>query len=301
MTVPVPSAPPTLVAHLYEQSGGARWGLGREQFEASLAGSASHNFRGRTPSAADLEKYLTALHLEDLVLAAACAAGHEAAWDHFIKEHRPLLYRAANAIDPSGGARDLADALYGDLFGLQERAGVRHSLFHYFHGRSKLSTWLRAVLSQRHTDRVRAARRLDPIADDGPAAVAIAHASAGAPPNPQRAQFARAMQAALGGAIAALAPKERLRLMLYYLHDVTLAAIGRQLREHEATVSRHLARTRRLLRGEIESRLRRDHGFDARAVAECFETAIEDAGALDLRALVGADAERKKAVADRSD
>ena len=295
------SAPPELVARLFERSGAARWGLERDQFEASIAASVSHNFRERPPSADDVQRYLNGLHLEDLALAAACAAGHEAAWDHFIKEHRPLLYRAADAIDPSGGARELADALYGDLFGLQERAGVRHSLFHYFHGRSKLSTWLRAVLSQRHIDRVRASRRLDPIADDGPGAAAIAEASPNAAPNPQRARFAIAMEAALAAALAALAPKDRLRLMLYYLHDVTLAAIGRQLREHEATVSRHLARTRRSLRDDIESRLRRDHGFDARAIAECFETVIDDAGTLDLRHLVGTGTERKKALADRSD
>ena len=293
------SLPSDLVGRLYERSGAARWGLARDRFEASLGASVSHNFRGRAPGAAEIEKYLNALHLDDFALAASCAAGLEPAWDHFVREHRPLLYRAADAIDPSGGARDLADALYGDLFGLQERAGVRHSLFHYFHGRSKLSTWLRAVLSQRHIDRVRAARRLAPIADEGPDA--IAEKSSGATASPERARFASAMQTALAAALAALAPKDRLRLVMYYLHDVTLAAIGRQLREHEATVSRHLTRTRRRLRDDIEKRLRRDHGFDARAVAECFESVIEDAGALDLRGLVGTRAERKKAVADRSD
>lgn len=296
MTVSLPSP---LVSRLYERSGAARWGLGQGAFEAALAASAAHNFRGRTPSAADAERYLSGLHLEDLALASACAAGHEPAWDAFVKEHRPLLYRAADAIDPTGGARELADALYGELFGLEERAGARRSLFVYYHGRSKLSTWLRAVLSQRHVDRVRATRRLKPLADDEPDAIAERdHRST---PNPQRTRFASAMQAVLAAAVAALAPKDRLRLMLYYLHDVTLAAIGRQLREHEATVSRHLAQTRRALRADMESRLRRDHGFDERAVAECFETVIEDAGALDLRDLVGAAPARKNALADRSD
>ena len=35
------------------------------------------------------------------------------------------------------------------------RAGERQSLFRYFHGRSSLTTWLRAVLAQRHVDRLR--------------------------------------------------------------------------------------------------------------------------------------------------
>src|SRR6185436_428372 len=80
--------------------------------------------------------------------------------------YRPVLYRAAAAMDPSGGARDLADALYAELFGLTERDGVRRSHFEYFHGRSSLATWLRAVLAQRSVDRARAARRLAPLPDD---------------------------------------------------------------------------------------------------------------------------------------
>ena len=69
-------------------------------------------------------------------------------------------------IDPGGGARELADSIYADLFGLQERDGERRSLFRYFHGRSSLATWLRAVLAQRQVDRVRATRRAARSIDD---------------------------------------------------------------------------------------------------------------------------------------
>src|SRR6185436_18147660 len=88
--------------------------------------------------------------------------------------YRPVLYRAASAIDPAGGARDLADALYAELFGLTERDGARRSHFEYFHGRSTLATWLRAVLAQRNVDRARAARRLEPLPDEESAAAAPA-------------------------------------------------------------------------------------------------------------------------------
>ena len=80
-----------------------------------------------------------------------------------MREYRPILYRSADAIDPGGGARELADSIYADLFGLQERDGERRSLFRYFHGRSSLATWLRAVLAQRQVDRVRSTRRLTPL------------------------------------------------------------------------------------------------------------------------------------------
>ena len=45
-----------------------------------------------------------------------------------------------------GTGRELADSLYADLFGLDTRDGERRSLFRYYHGRAKLTTWLRSVL-----------------------------------------------------------------------------------------------------------------------------------------------------------
>ena len=109
---------------------------------------------------------LESLRLEDLALACACAEGNAAAWDHFVLEYRPVLYRSADAMDSSGGARELADSLYADLFGLPAEGDERRSLFRYFHGRSSLATWLRAVLAQRQVDRARAAAKTAPLPDE---------------------------------------------------------------------------------------------------------------------------------------
>jgi hypothetical protein len=76
-----------------------------------------------------------------------------------------VLYRAADALDRHGGAREVADALYAELYGVRNAQGQRQSLFRYFQGRSSLATWLRAVLAQRYVDRQRAQRRLAPLAD----------------------------------------------------------------------------------------------------------------------------------------
>lgn len=289
---------PALAARLHGESGAARWTLPVEAFQAALEASVAHGFTGRTPTAAEVDQYVRSLHLEDLALAAACAAGQEAAWNHFVLEYRPTLYRAADALEPAGGARDLADALYADLFGLQTTDGARQSLFRYFHGRSRLTTWLRAVLSQRFVDRVRAARRLQSLPDDdGPAP----RAAETKPPDPERSRHVAAMRDALTGALAALAPRDRLRLTSYYVQRLTLAEIGRALGEHEATVSRHLARTRRLIRDAVERGLAERHGLDEAARAECIQSVIADAGPLDLEALLGAEPdERKNAPAARS-
>ena len=271
-----------VVQQLYEQSGGNRWGLSRERFRSALQASVA---KGAEPRS---------LHLEDLALAAACADGVDAAWEHFIRAYRPLLYRAADAIDRTGAAREAADSLYAELFGLTERDGERRSLLLYFHGRSSLATWLRAVLAQRYVDTLRRTRRSDPLpAEDDAGAIPAADSA----PRPDRSRFVVSIRMAIGAAIGRLAPRDRLRLACYYAQDLTLAQIGRTLREHEATTSRHLARTRRTIREAVERQLA-GTGMTEAEIQECFASLIEDPGPLDLAELFGGD--RKNSPEDRS-
>src|SRR5438128_948775 len=195
-----------VAARLFQKSQASRWALSVERFHGVLEISVAHAFAGKHPADHEIERYVASLHVEDLALACGCAAGQQAAWDHFIREYRPALYRAADAIDPTGGARDLADSLYAELFGLREHAdGTRQSLFRYYHGRSSLATWLRAVLSQRHVDRLRAGRRTDPLPEDDSATI---DQTISGPPDPERPRFVAAMRDALAAAIAALSPRD---------------------------------------------------------------------------------------------
>jgi RNA polymerase sigma-70 factor (ECF subfamily) len=260
-------------------------------FGARLAASLEH---APADARRNPERYLASLHLEDLALACACEAGHDAAWEHFILEHRPLLYRAADGLAPGGAARELADSLYGELFGLTEKEGQRRSLFRYFHGRSSLGTWLRAVLAQRFVDGLRATRRLDPLPDDD---AGMTVGGVAGEPDPDQARYVELVQRALGSAMAALEPRDRLRLGLYYAQELTLAQTGRLLGEHEATVSRQLARTRRTIREYVEDELA-GTGMTPEEVDRCFELASEDAGAMDLSRMLGG--ERKNPELDRS-
>jgi RNA polymerase sigma-70 factor (ECF subfamily) len=231
-------------------------------------------------------------YAEDLALASACASGDDVAWERFVREYRPVLYRAADALDSTGRARELADALYADLYGLKERGGERQSLFRYYHGRSSLATWLRAVLAQRFVDRVRADRRLDPLPDEADVE------SPAKPPEPDRTDDATRFERALGDTLSALDARDRLRLACYYAQELTLAQTGRVLRESEATASRQLARTRRAIREGVERRLRAD-GLGEAQIAQCFAAVTDDVGALDLSAMLGG-AARKKTEPDRS-
>lgn len=252
---------------------------------------------------------MSASYARDIELARQCAAGEEEAWERFVLEYRPLLYRAADALDPSGGARDLADSLYADLYGMPEGESERRSLFRYFQGRSSLATWLRAVLSQRYVDRLRAQKRLEPLPNED-SALPLRHQGGhegrrGDPPDPARSRHVVLLRQALAGAVDRLDARGRLRLGCYYVQELTLAETGRLMKEHEATVSRQLGRTRRALRADVERQLREEHRLSVVQIAECFESASEDAGPLDLRQMLddqgpGDQAVRKKSAPDRS-
>src|ERR1700692_1519926 len=101
-----------------------------------------------------------------MALACACSAGIERAWEFFIAHFRQDLRHAASAMLRGSGrpddarAEELSDSLYAELYGVRSSAdSKRKSLFEYFHGRSKLSTWLRAVLAQKQVDMFRTSGR----------------------------------------------------------------------------------------------------------------------------------------------
>jgi len=271
----------------------ADWNLARDEFQAALERSAAKRFADSPADGKKIEAYLEALHVRDLALAVACASGRNAAWDVFMAKFRPELYRAARAIvGPAAGgdsvARELADSLYADLYGLpadrraglRESGGQRKSLFEYFHGRSKLSTWLHAVLAQRHVDEIRRTRATGPLEDETgevraevETAAPRASKASGSDADPDRATYLAALQAALAAVLGALEPRDRLRLACYYVDDRTLAEIGKLLGEHEATVSRKLDRTRRDVRAQAEAWLRDTKKWKDAQVRACLECA----------------------------
>jgi len=268
------------------------WNLSQERFREMLERSAERRFSGKPPEDKQIQHYLESLHLTDLALAAACSEGTEAAWDTFVAQYRPELYRAARAIAGEARGRELADSLYAELFGLRESEGRRRPLFEYFHGRSKLSTWLRAVLAQRHVDELRRWSRAEPL--EGTAEIGQQQSNrvkfqdaARAGPDPEREKFLAILQATLTAVLAALPSRDRLRLSFYYVDDLTLAQIGKLLGEHEATVSRKLERTRRNVRKRVEASLRQEKKLSDAQVLLCFEYA-RDEWPFDLSATLSA-------------
>jgi RNA polymerase sigma-70 factor (ECF subfamily) len=262
-----------LIARLYAQSGAERWALSQESLAQALHRSAIHRFPdGATDG--EVARYLATVHVEDLALAAACRGGNGAAWDHFVLHFRPALYAAARSV--AGDAhRDLADSLYAELYGVSNAGEERTSLLAWYHGRSRLVTWVRSVLVQRHIDARRAASRTEQWDPDDESAIGGRVPGYASTPAPGRAHAVAIAQDALDRAIAALDARDRLRLRLYYGEDLTLAQVGRITGEHEATVSRKLDRARADLRRRVERHLRAEHGLSDAAIGECFAYAAE--------------------------
>jgi RNA polymerase sigma-70 factor (ECF subfamily) len=259
---------------LFLRANAVKWGLAREVFAEAVGRSVASRFGASGANVGEIEAYVETLHLEDLALACACSAGQVTAWAYFLECFRPALRTAARAIAGDEAGVELADDLYGELYGLEQRDGRRRSLFDYFHGRSRLATWLRAVLAQRHIDRLRQGRRLEPLEEEESARKAGPSERQG-DPDPDRSRYARLAHSALARAISHLAPRDRLRLASYYLHHLTLAQIGRLLAEHEATVSRKLERLRRDLREQVVRTLRDEHKLTDQQVEACFEFALD--------------------------
>src|ERR1041385_1530751 len=223
----LPEACDSLVRQLFADSLADHWHLSLLSFQAALARGASKRFGEKSVSAQQISAYLAGLHIKDLALACACADGSESAWNHFISEYRGHLRAAAGAVlhQPSSepAAIELADSLFADLYGLAGCKGGGRSLFRYFHGRSSLKTWLRAVLAQRHIDALRAGRRFTDLQDDDHAAHGQPPISAlrpridsGSPADPHRERYVSLLTSAFELALAQLDSRDRDRLRLYY-------------------------------------------------------------------------------------
>ncbi len=230
---------------LFEKSGGERYGLTLQAFEVVLEQVAGKYM----PAAAPPQKleFWRDLKLEELALARACAAGHEAAWQAFLTRFREKLYDIARGITKEdSSARDLADSLYADLYGTSERDGRRVSRLNFYMGRGSLEGWLRTVLAQEFVNRYRKQKRLVSLEEQAEDGVQFSAAPAG-PTSPLDSRLGAALDEALGQ----LNGEDRLVLASYYLDDRTLTEIGRMVGVHESTISRRLEKLLKGLRKQV--------------------------------------------------
>ena len=132
------------------------------------------------------------------------------------------------------------------------------------------------MLSQRYVDGLRRTRRLDPLPTRRGGSRALQSDAERDSPR-SAARFVDSMQRALTAAVARLEPRDRLRLACYYAQNLTLAQIGRTLREHEATTVEKSGADASGHQEDVEQQLRQT-GMSEAEVAECFARSVADAG-----------------------
>ncbi len=259
----------TLISDLYTKGGAGGFDLSREQFRAILEEIAGKY----CPSASiyDLRELFSGLKVEDLCLARGCANGSERAWEIFLTRFRAKLYDIAGYIArESSAARELADGIYGDLYGTVTRDGRRVSKLASYTGRGSLEGWLRTVMAQEFVNKYRRQRRLvslDGEQEDGTQFVAK-NEKVEVPVDPR-------LESAVGDALGSLAPEDRFILASYYLDRRTLADIARTVGVHESTISRKIDKLAKSLRKQILNSLTQ-RGLSRRQAEECLETDVRD-------------------------
>jgi RNA polymerase sigma-70 factor (ECF subfamily) len=258
-------------AELYSTSRAPEFGFAPEQFITLLRGIAAKH-------GANAEEFCVTLRIEDLVLARACAAGNDRAWEVFMLRFREKLYGIARQItreDSSG--RELADSVYADLYGTRQRDGERISKLTSYSGRGSLDGWLRTVLAQEFVNTYRKQRRLVSLDEESEEGAQFA---APEPENvtPADAILARATDEALRG----LSAEERFVMSSYFLEERTLAEIARTLSVHESTISRKVEKLTKQLRKQILNNLVK-LGLSRRQAEEALTADVRDLG-LDIRA-----------------
>src|SRR5712691_5421624 len=261
----------SLAAELYKKSSGERFGITRQEF-ASILGEIGQKYLTADAGEVDARELYLNLRVEELVLARACASGNEHAWETFLLRYREKLYDTALHIArETSAARELADSLYGDLYGTTTRDGKRTSKLASYTGRGSLEGWLRTVLAQEYVNRYRKQRRLVSLDEESEAGVQFAAAE------PELAPAAHDLRvaAATDQALAALSAEDRFVLASYYLDHHTLAEIARTLRVHESTISRRLDKLTKTLRKQILATLRRK-GMSRRQGEEALQMDVRD-------------------------
>jgi RNA polymerase sigma-70 factor (ECF subfamily) len=270
------SIEPALLARLYELCGAARFDFSPHDLAAILEDVCARCLRTSAP--ADARTLLESLHIEELVLARACAAGNDFAWDLFLTRYRAKLYDAGAAIarDESIG-HELAGSLYADLYGTRvDASGHRVSKLLSYSGRGSLDGWLRTLLAQEYVNRYRAGRRIVSLEEREEAGQQFASGAAADPAlAPAGGPAREALEAAADETLRELPAEDRLILASHYLDGATLARIGRMLGVHESTISRRIDRAVAGLRKRLLARLRQK-GLSARQAEEALESDVRD-------------------------
>jgi RNA polymerase sigma-70 factor (ECF subfamily) len=270
------------IAELYPKSFAADFGIASDEL-GKILGEVAAKCLPDNATAEQTAAFWQSLRLEDLVLARACAAGNERAWEVFMGRFREKLYDVASYITKeSSSARELADSVYADLYGTRTRDFKRISKLTLYSGRGSLDGWLRTVLAQEYVNTYRKQRRLVSLDEESEEGVQFA-----APAQDSSPVADSRLETAIDDELRSLDPNDSFILASYFLDKRTLAEIARALSVHESTISRKVEKLTKTLRRQVLKNLMRQ-GMGRRQAEEALCADVRDL-ALDVRASLAQD------------
>ena len=259
----------TIAGELHGKCAASQFGLSCDDL-ARILGEITRKYLGEA-GLAELRVFCVSLKIEELVLARACAAGNERAWEVFMLRYREKLYDIGLHIArEDSAARELSDSLYADLYGTVTRNGERVSKLSSYTGRGSLEGWLRTVMAQEHVNRYRRQKRMVSLEEETEEGAQFASPEV----EPVSALDAR-LESVTDEVLMALAADERFILAAYYLDGRTLAEIARMLSVHESTISRKLDKLVKSLRKQVLAGLARK-GMSRRQAEEALAIDVRD-------------------------
>jgi RNA polymerase sigma-70 factor, ECF subfamily len=271
-----PDALEQALERLWHASDATRFGITQTRFAEILAQAGEAQAWGGAEGDVGVSakaRFVESLRIDELILARACAAGNDAAWDLFLTRYREVLYRAAYSIARQESAgRELADSLYADLYGITQPGAPRRSRLESYMGRGSLAGWLRAVLAQRFVDDVRRTRREISLDEEQGDLLPAAPAADVAEPGEK---LLAQIDSAIAAILARLNTEDRFLLVSHYLDGRALWQIATLLAVHESTISRRLERLIQKVRKNLSNELQ-NAGLSWRAAQEALELDVRD-------------------------
>ena len=181
----------------------------------------------------------------DRALVEAVLAERPGAFERLVREYQNLCWHVVDRmVRHPDDTRELCQEVFLRI----------HQTLHQYRGESALKSWVAQVaysVAKRHLERKRIPIVEDLHDDDGlPLAERV-----GDDFDLEAIAADGELHAHLHTAVAALPPLQRTLLMLYHLEEIPIGDIARLTGLAEGTIKSHLFRSRKLLRGILESRL----------------------------------------------
>ncbi len=174
----------------------------------------------------------------DQELVARSLAGDDAAFGELVTRYSDFVYTIAARIVGDSDADDVA----------QESFIRAHAALGRFRGDSKFSSWLyRIAVNRSLTHLKRRGRRPEPV-DLGPGAEGLAAVLPDGGPDPERLVLDDEFRLRVRRAVAALPPRYRAAVTLFYLEEKDYAEVAGVLGIPMGTLKTHLHRARAMLR-----------------------------------------------------